>query len=73
MPILDGYSTTKIIKDHISKNELSNIPIIGYTADISEENLRKCKEYGMSDVVRKPSSKENILKIISKYIDINKL
>jgi PAS domain S-box-containing protein len=62
MPVMDGFTATKYIRDHIS----TTIPIIALTADVTTTDLQKCKEVGMNDYVSKPID-EKILynKIVS--------
>ena len=38
MPIMDGYSATKILIELIDKGELRELPIIACTADASNSN-----------------------------------
>ena len=42
MPIMDGYQSTRNIKEFIKNNHLKDIPIIGLTAYNSNENKQKC-------------------------------
>lgn len=62
MPIIDGYEATKIIK-----KELQNVKVIGITANPFEDNIEKCKNCGMDDVIVKPLIKKDLLKVIKKY------
>lgn len=63
MPIMNGYEATKIIRD-IDKN----IPIISFTADISEEDELYSKILGMNDYLTKPIDTEKLFAILLKYI-----
>jgi PAS domain S-box-containing protein len=57
MPKLDGFETTKKIREneaHIG----SHIPIIALTANATEEDRKKCLELGMDDYISKPVKAE---------------
>lgn len=53
MPILDGYSATKVIRED-SREDLKNIPIIAMTANAFSEDVKKALESGMNGHVAKP-------------------
>ena len=57
MPIMNGYEATKIIRD-IDKN----IPIISFTANISDEDIVYSEILGMNDYLTKPINVEKKLK-----------
>lgn len=69
MPILDGWSTTKKLKEMRLLGELKSIPpIIGTSASNDDETIRKCFAYGMDDVISKPCSRENLIKVLSFWL-----
>ncbi len=57
MPILDGYQTTKIIREEIDKE----IPIIALTAHSMQAEKEKCISHGMNDYLSKPISKKELI------------
>ena len=57
MPIMDGYSATKILIELIDKDELRELPIIACTADASNSNKERCQKIGFNEVLFKPISK----------------
>ena len=64
MPILNGFEITKAIRSHQNKN-ISNIPIIAFSADFSESDKQKCAELGINDLLLKPyTNDELILKLV---------
>lgn len=68
MPEIDGYETTKQIRD------LENIKqpkIIAMTAHIGEEERKKCLQSGMDDYLSKPFTKKQLAEIISKNFPQN--
>ena len=50
MPVMGGLEATEYIRNKIN----SKIPIIALTADVTMEDLEKCKAIGMNDHVSKP-------------------
>jgi CheY-like chemotaxis protein len=69
MPLLDGYATTKLIRNlpEISK---SGIPIIALTASVSNDLYAKIREAGMNDYINKPFNSDDLYKKL-KAIKIN--
>lgn len=65
MPIMDGIETTKWLRQH--GNGYSNIPIIGFTADVMNGTKTKALRAGMDDVILKPFKKEELFAIIGQY------
>jgi two-component system sensor histidine kinase EvgS len=66
MPVMDGYSATRAIK------EFSDIPIIALTASIMQDELKKIQIERFNGYLRKPVSKAELFKEISRYIDYEK-
>jgi len=67
MPIMDGYATTKILKDMMKKSEIPQIPIIALTANgNNKDEIQRCSEAGMEDYLTKPATQKAILKAIKK-------
>lgn len=63
MPVMDGYATTVAIRD--SENpKWKQIPILAVTANALPEQLAKCKEAGMDDVLTKPVDEIQLLEKI---------
>ncbi len=58
MPIMDGLTTTKIIRQELK----SNIPIIAFTANALKKEKDRCLAIGMDDYITKPF-KEELLKL----------
>ncbi|OMJ86443.1 hypothetical protein SteCoe_12023 [Stentor coeruleus] len=69
MPILDGWETSKILKELYLKKEIPYLPpIIASTAYTSEQIMAKCLECGMCDVLIKPCEKSIVLNKIGYWI-----
>ncbi len=52
MPELDGFETTRIVRE--SKKRYSQVPIIAMTANAMKGDRGKCIESGMTDYLSKP-------------------
>lgn len=66
MPVLDGYSASKIIKDLIKSKNYENAKIIGNSGLVRSEELQLAEDSGMDELIEKPypenKLKETILK-----------
>ena len=60
MPVLDGVTATRIIRSD-SRPAVAEIPVIGLTASVMEEEKRYYREMGMNAVVQKPVVVEQLL------------
>ena len=65
MPIMDGLEATKIIK---SKERTKHIPVIIVTASVLEEHEKIVREV-CDDYLRKPVSKTDLMRVLSKYLE----
>jgi CheY-like chemotaxis protein len=63
MPGLNGFETTRIIREEL----LIEIPIIAFTTNTGEEDIRKCLKEGMNDHIGKPYTEHELSWIISKW------
>lgn len=63
MPEIDGYETTRQIRDF---ENIKQPKIIAITAHIGEEERKKCLQAGMDDYLSKPFTKKQLAEIISK-------
>ena len=54
MPEMDGYETTRVIRDVRSPVRNHNIPIVAMTANAMKGDREKCLDVGMDDYVAKP-------------------
>lgn len=65
MPVMDGYETTKKIKEQKKWNK---IPIIALTADAFPEIKKQALEVGMDEFITKPFNQEELYQKISKLV-----
>jgi PAS domain S-box-containing protein len=69
MPQMNGLEAT----EHIRKKMHSDIPILALTADVTAEDLSKCKAFGMNGHIAKPLDEKllytKIFELVGKRID----
>ena len=67
MPVLDGFTVTKQIRENEKRSEKTDkIYIIALTADALPEVPKKCIEAGMNDYLEKPIKVKNLRSAISR-------
>jgi len=71
MPVLDGYSATRLIRSHERQKNVPTVPIIALTAHALLEEKEKSIQAGCNMHVVKPVSKQNFLAAIQRVIAEN--
>lgn len=59
MPVLDGCSTTRIIRE-LERPDAKTVPIMAMTANVFREDIEKCLSSGMNAHIGKPFSVKNV-------------
>ena len=67
MPEMNGYETTKAIRNLPNRPDGKKIPIIAMTANAFAEDVQAALNAGMDDHVAKPIDMEILLSVITKY------
>lgn len=67
MPIMDGYTATRLIREGKAGDWLKNAPIIAMTADAMTENKAECEAAGMDDFIGKPFDPEKLKALVSQW------
>ena len=70
MPVMDGYETTRCIREWEKSNGQGGTPIIALTADALPGTETSCREAGMNDYLAKPVRKENLRTVLSRWIRV---
>jgi CheY-like chemotaxis protein len=65
MPEMDGYQTTRAIRD---QPRFRNLPIIALTAKAMKGDREKCIEAGASDYITKPVDTEQLLSLMRVWL-----
>jgi signal transduction histidine kinase/DNA-binding NarL/FixJ family response regulator/HPt (histidine-containing phosphotransfer) domain-containing protein len=68
MPVMDGYTATKKIREYELSQAKVETPIVAMTADVLSETRPKIMEVGMNDYLSKPFEEAELIRLISKYI-----
>ncbi len=74
MPVMDGYeATNQILKKFSNLYPNGQYPngdqlfVVAVTAFVNDENINKCYECGMIEVLHKPVNCEALEKVIEQY------
>jgi CheY-like chemotaxis protein len=73
MPVMDGVEATLLIREWEDIKKLSATPIIAVTAFDYAEDIKRCMQAGMDDVMYKPVDLKNLAKVVDKYLGIKKI
>ncbi|MCC5640328.1 HAMP domain-containing protein [Nostoc sp. CHAB 5844] len=65
MPEMDGYETTRLIRQN---NQFTTLPIIALTAKAMQGDREKCIESGASDYITKPVDIEQLLSLLRVWL-----
>lgn len=65
MPGMNGWDATKIIKDNPAT---AAIPVVGYTAWASMEDVKKGLNCGLSEIITKPIDLDDWEEKLTKYL-----
>ena len=63
MPLMDGYETTRAIRN-LKRDDAQKIPIIAMTADAYSTDIQRCLENGMNAHVSKPVDPDRLYRVI---------
>lgn len=65
MPNLDGFATTRLLKNQL---RLAEIPVIAMTANAAEEDRKLCLDAGMVGHIGKPFDFEKLVSMLEPYL-----
>lgn len=68
MPEMDGYASTRAIREYEKKHTLSPTPIIAFTANAMRGDREKCLEAGMDDYTSKPVKPDALEELLIKWL-----
>lgn len=69
MPIMDGYTATRMIRDLEKRTGRAKTPIVALTAHLCEADVRASAEAGCDDHMAKPFKKETLFRCLAQYLD----
>ncbi|WP_206668556.1 response regulator [Pseudomonas saliphila] len=65
MPVMDGYETTRRIRE---QPQWQALPVIALTANAMEEDRQRCTDAGMNDYLVKPFKREDLQNMMNKWL-----
>jgi CheY-like chemotaxis protein len=68
MPVMDGYTATRMIRRHEEHYGRERTTIIALTAHAYESDIQKCLEAGCDDHIAKPFKKRTLLDCLTHYL-----
>ncbi len=68
MPILDGYTASKKIREYEKQHNKTPIPIIAFTADVMPSTQERCLQASMNDYLTKPIILNELEKKLDKWL-----
>ncbi|MBF0177303.1 MAG: transporter substrate-binding protein [Magnetococcales bacterium] len=68
MPILDGFETTRRLRQWERQTGRLPIPIIALTAHVLQKSRRQCEAAGMNDFLHKPLSQADLGAVLHRWL-----
>lgn len=68
MPEMDGFETTKRIRNGEAGEKYKNVPIIALTANAMKGDKEQCYSAGMDDYISKPFTAQDLQDVVAKYM-----
>jgi CheY-like chemotaxis protein len=70
MPVMDGYTATKKIREWEKEQSAKPTPIVALTAHALKEHEEKSREAGCNGHITKPIKKAKLLETIAQYTTV---
>ncbi len=64
MPRMNGYESTKQIRDYETQNGLTHVHIVGLSGNARQEHAETGIQSGMDQYITKPIQKKEMLQIV---------
>lgn len=68
MPVMDGYESTRLIRQGEAGSSNANITIIALTANAMQGDKEKCIDAGMNDYISKPINNQELAATLTKWL-----
>ena len=72
MPLMDGYTATERIRSWEAEHGRPRTTIIALTADVFEEDRRRCLAAGMDDFLAKPVALDRLVATLAKWLPVGR-
>lgn len=67
MPVMDGLTATKLIRDEL---KMMDLPVLALTGERRGDIETECEGIGFTDFYQKPLPKKKLEDLVTKYKDI---
>lgn len=71
MPEMNGYQTTRLIRDRSSGVRNSAVPVVALSALIDPACRALCREVGMDDFIEKPINRQRLVAVLKRWFELN--
>ncbi|WP_349985706.1 response regulator [Stenotrophomonas sp. WHRI 8082] len=68
MPVMDGYAFTRLLREREQRQGGARLPVVALTASLLEQDLRRCREAGMDEVLTKPLSLAHLRECLLRWL-----
>jgi signal transduction histidine kinase/CheY-like chemotaxis protein len=68
MPVMDGYTATRHIREWEAEQQRTRLPVIALTADAFDEDRQQCTAVGMDDFLTKPVSLDALRLALGRWL-----
>lgn len=68
MPHMDGYTATRLWREHEQAQGLPRLPVIALTANALADDRERCLAAGMDDFIAKPFRIDDMLQVLHRYL-----
>ncbi|HOT76530.1 MAG TPA: response regulator, partial [Candidatus Wallbacteria bacterium] len=67
MPVMDGYTSTRLIREFEAENGRPPKPVIALTAFAFKEDVQKSLDSGCTDYLAKPIKKSTLMEALKRH------
>jgi two-component system, sensor histidine kinase len=68
MPVMDGYETSRRLREHEAATGAVRTPVIAFTAGTQEDDRELCRAAGMDDYLVKPFTPEDLTGAVARWL-----
>ena len=68
MPVMDGYTCVKLLRQLMAEGKTPKVPVIACTAYVHQNEKTIIEQYGFDDVLPKPVNVKKLQEIFEKYL-----
>ncbi|WP_230970618.1 ATP-binding protein [Nitrogeniibacter aestuarii] len=69
MPVLDGLSATRLIREREAREYCRRTPVIALTGGVFEDDATRCRDAGMDDFLAKPLDATQFRRVVTRWLD----